>query len=144
MRYILDDPATFRCGTVWLHGWAICSRKLRFRHYYLWLFLQVTLSHTPPLLVLEVHINGIRGTHKRHQRYNYLYHRVQNSYQLFPMLMDTHIHIPYCPYGNGGLILDLNGIEGVIHLSFPENYSLDTIISDYFYRSHLTTRLNGR
>ena len=37
------------------------SRKLRFRHFYLWLFLQVALYHTPHLRVLEVHINGIRG-----------------------------------------------------------------------------------
>jgi hypothetical protein len=33
-------------------------KKLR---YYLWLFLQVALSHIPPLRVLEVHLNGIRG-----------------------------------------------------------------------------------
>ena len=38
-----------------------CSRKLRFQHYYVWLFLQVALLQTPPLRVLEVHINGIRG-----------------------------------------------------------------------------------
>ena len=38
-----------------------CSRKLWSRHYYLWLFLQVALSHTPPLRVLEVHIKVIRG-----------------------------------------------------------------------------------
>ena len=38
-----------------------CSWKLRFWHYYLWLFLQVALSHTPLLRVLELHINGIRG-----------------------------------------------------------------------------------
>ena len=38
-----------------------CSRKLGIRHYYLWLFLQVALSHIPPLGVLVVHINGIRG-----------------------------------------------------------------------------------
>ena len=37
------------------------SRKLRFRQYYLWLLLQVALSHTPPLRVLELHINGIMG-----------------------------------------------------------------------------------
>ena len=51
--------------------------------------------------------------------------------------MDTHILIPYHPYGNGdSLNLDLNGIEGVIiHLSVPENYGFDTIISEYFYRS---------
>ena len=36
-----------------------CSRKLLFRHYYLWLFLQVALSHTPPLRVQEVHKRGI-------------------------------------------------------------------------------------
>ena len=38
-----------------------CSRKLQFWHYYLWLFLQVALSHDPPLRVLLVHINDIRG-----------------------------------------------------------------------------------
>ena len=38
-----------------------CSRKLRFQHYYLWLFLQVALPHTPPSRVLEVPINDIRG-----------------------------------------------------------------------------------
>ena len=47
----------------------------------------------------------------------------------FPMSMDTQILIPYQPYD-----LDLNGIERVIiHLSVPENYSFDTIISEYFY-----------
>ena len=34
-----------------------CSRKLWFRHYYQWIFLQVAL----PLWVLEVHINVITG-----------------------------------------------------------------------------------
>ena len=38
-----------------------CSRKVRFRLYYQWLFLQVPLSLTPPLRVLEVHINDIMG-----------------------------------------------------------------------------------
>ena len=42
-----------QCGCV--------SRKLRFRHYYQILFLQVALFHIPPLRVLEVQINGIRG-----------------------------------------------------------------------------------
>ena len=37
-----------------------CSRKLRFRHYYLW-FLQVALSHILPLRVQEVHIDCIKG-----------------------------------------------------------------------------------
>ena len=36
-----------------------CCRKLRLRHYNLWLFLKVALSHTPPLRAIEVHINGI-------------------------------------------------------------------------------------
>ena len=51
--------------------------------------------------------------------------------------MGMHILIPYHPYGNGdSLSLELNGIEGVIiHLSVPENYGFDTIISEYFYRS---------
>ena len=35
------------------------------------------------------------------------------------------------------LNLDLNGIEGVIHLSVPENYSFESIISDYFTGSLL-------
>jgi len=35
-----------------------------------------------------------------------------------------------------GLNLDLNVIEGVIiHLSVPQNFGFDTIISEYFYRS---------
>ena len=38
-----------------------CSRNLQFRHYYLWLFLQGAFYHNPPLRVLEVHVNGIRG-----------------------------------------------------------------------------------
>ena len=46
-----------QCGCV--DGEYQCSRKLRFRHYYLWLFLQVALPHIPPLWVLEVHINDI-------------------------------------------------------------------------------------
>ena len=45
----------------------------------------------------------------------------------FPMSMDTHILIPY----QWGLSLDLNGIEGVIiHLSAPESYGFDNIISE--------------
>ena len=47
------------------------------------------------------------------------------------MSMDTHILIPYHPHGIGDSNLDLNGIQGVIiHLSDPENYGFDTIISD--------------
>jgi hypothetical protein len=55
----------------------------------------------------------------------------------FPISMHKHILISYHPYGNGdSLNLDINGIEGVIiHLSVPENYGFDTIISEYFYRS---------
>ena len=42
------------------------------------------------------------------------------------------------------LNLDLNEIERVIiHLRFPENYSFDTIISDYFYRLPFTPYLCG-
>ena len=57
------------------------------------------------------------------------------------MSVDMHVLIPYHPYGNGdSLNLDLNGIEGVIiHLSFPENYGFDIIVSDYFYRSSFPT-----
>ena len=37
------------------------SRKLWFQHYYQLLFLLIFISHTPPLRVLEVNINSIRG-----------------------------------------------------------------------------------
>ena len=45
----LDDSTTLRCGC--MDEEYQCSRKLRFRHYYLWLYLQG----------LEGHMNGIRG-----------------------------------------------------------------------------------
>jgi hypothetical protein len=53
------------------------------------------------------------------------------------MSMHTQIPIPYQTYGNGDTLnLDLNDTEGVItHLSVPENYDFDTIISEYFHRS---------
>ena len=52
-----------------------CSQKLRFRHYYQWLLLQIVLHNTPIF-------TGAWGEHK-HQEYNYSHHRTQNSYQLF-------------------------------------------------------------
>jgi hypothetical protein len=45
----------------WLDEKYQCSQKLQFRQYYLWLFLQVPLSHIPSVQVLEVHLNSIRG-----------------------------------------------------------------------------------
>ena len=55
------------------------------------------------------------------------------------MSMDMHILTPLWQWG---LNLDLNVIERVIiKLIVPENYSFDTIISDYFYRLPFTTPL---
>jgi hypothetical protein len=53
------------------------------------------------------------------------------------MAMDTHIRVPYLPYGNGdSLYLGLNGIKrDIIYFSVPENYGFDTIIIEYFYQS---------
>ena len=43
-----------------------------------------------------------------------------------------------------GLNLDLNNIKRVIiHLSVPENYVFDTIISEYFYRSPFLMGVRG-
>ena len=67
-----------------------CSRKLRFRHYYLWLFLQVAFYHPPLLRVLEVHTYGIRGISI------YSYYRAQNSYSLFKKpWFDTNVVFYY-------------------------------------------------
>ena len=62
--YILDDPATFCCGTVQLHGWGIS------------VFPKTTVSTLLSVIIFT-------GAHKQHQWYNYSYHRVQNSHQLF-------------------------------------------------------------
>ena len=52
----------------------------------------------------------------------------------------TRIFKSLTPLWRWGLNLDLKGIERVIiHLSVPENYNFDTIISDYFYRLPFTT-----
>ena len=42
--------------------------------------LSVVIFYISPFPTLHT---GARGVHKRHQGYNYLYHRIQNSYQLF-------------------------------------------------------------
>ena len=47
-----------------------------------------------------------------------------------PMSMDTHIHIPCHPYDDGDSTIK-------IQFSVPENYSFESIISDYFTGSHL-------
>ena len=49
----------------WMNEKFLLSRKLWFKHYYQWLFFTGCpfLSLSPPLLwVLEVHLNGIRGS----------------------------------------------------------------------------------
>ena len=156
-----------------------CSRKLQFF-----------------TLLSVIIFTGARGANKRHLGYNYSYHWVQNSFQLFqktiiqhyssiifmcppfqpscmPLLrvvlsqsvlfwcykiteklswclIDWQLSVPNVnghansyplqPLWQWGLNLDLNSIEIVIiHLSVPKNYGFDTIMSDYFYRSLLTT-----
>ena len=55
------------------------------------------------------------------------------DWQLFIPNVNGHAYsYPLPPLWRWGLNLDLNGI--VINLIFPENYSFDDIISDYFYR----------
>ena len=75
--YILDDLATLRCGTVWLHGWGIS------------VFTKTTVSTLLSVIISigrpfpHPTFTGARGAHKRHQVYSYSFHRVQYSYQLF-------------------------------------------------------------
>ena len=156
-----------------------CSWKLWFRHYYLWLFLQVALYHPPPLRVLEAHLNGIMGISIHITEFkihiSYLKH---NDSTLFSSIMfichpfqpspipfldhfsfscnkittklswclidwqltvpNVHAHARSYPlpllWQCDSLNVDLNEIERVIHLSVPENYSFESIISDYCYR----------
>ena len=77
---------------------------------------------------------GARGTHKRHQRYNYSYHRVQNSYQILRkswfdtnigLLLFLHV-IPFQP-SPSLLRVYLNSIGNVtIPTNVPKNYEFHT------------------
>ena len=95
-----------------------CSRKLRFRHYYLWLFVQVALSHIPPLRMLEVLLKCIRGItihineSKIHVSYSENHDSIRHLFQPSPIpLLRVH----------------LNGIGNIsIHLNVPKNYELHT------------------
>ena len=67
---ILDDPATLRCDTVCLHGWEISV----FPKTMLLILLSVIIftGHPfPPLQMLEMHINGIRGITIHNNLYSY-------------------------------------------------------------------------
>ena len=75
--YILDDPAMLRCGTVWLHRLGISV----FQKTTVLILLSVTIFTSRPFP--HPTFTGARGVHEQHQGYNYSYHRVQNSYQLF-------------------------------------------------------------
>ena len=97
---ILPHFAVTQCG--YMNKEYQCSRKLQFRHYYLILFLQVTLSHTPHLRVLEVHINGIRG--------------------ITIHITETKIHISYSE--NHDSILMLSSIVFTCHPFQPLSISL--------------------
>ena len=76
-----------------------CSRKLRFWPYYLWLFLQVALSHIPLLRVLEVHLNDIRGIithiteHKIHINYSENHDSSLFFYYFYMSPFPTLVHI---------------------------------------------------
>ena len=75
--YIPDDAVILCCGTVWLHGWGISVFP---ETTVLTLLSVINFTGRPfPLPTFT----GTRGAHKRHHGYNYSYHRVQNSYQLF-------------------------------------------------------------
>ena len=131
----------------------------------------------PPLQVLEVHINDIRGI-TIHISYSenhdltlmlvfyYFYMSplqtssislirvtfsisspfdvtklqktvlTSNRLAAFRSQFNGHAYsYPLPPLWRWGLNLELNGIKKVIiHLSVPENYGFDTIISEYFYR----------
>ena len=82
--------AVTQCG--WMDEECQCYRKLWFRHYYLWLFLEDALSHI-------TYFTGARGAPKWHQEYDYSYHRAQNSYQLFRKPLSSTISIchPFQP-----------------------------------------------
>ena len=72
--YILNDPATLRCGTVWLHGRGISV----FPKFTVSSLFSVNISIGP-----QTTFTGARGAHKWHQGCNYSYHWDQNSSQLF-------------------------------------------------------------
>ena len=78
-RDTLPHFAVAQCG--WMDEKSLYSRKLCFWH------LSVSPFPTPTF-------TGVRGAHKQYQRYNYSYHRVQNSYQLFRKpWFDTNVDI---------------------------------------------------
>ena len=160
-------------------GWGISVfPKLRFQHYYLWLYLQGAFSHNPPLQVLEVHINSITGINihitESKIHISYSENMIRHYYIIFTChpfhpspisllrvvlffistpfditklqkklswcVIDWQLSIPndngnaysypLHPLWRWGLNLDLNDIKRVIiHLSVPENYGFDTIIS---------------
>ena len=90
-----------------------CSRKLWFRHYYQWIFLQVAL----PLWVLEVHIYGITDV---------TIHITE--YKIKKSCFDTNVGLLLClhvttfpPSPISFLRVHLNGLGNVIiHLKRPE------------------------
>ena len=69
---------------MWLHGWGIS------------LFPITTVSTLLSVIIFTGRpfphptFTGARGAPKRHQGYNYSYHRAQNSYQLFRKPMIQH------------------------------------------------------
>ena len=78
-----------RCG--YMDDKSQCSRKLWFGHYYRWLLLQVVLSHTPPLQLQEVHINGITRItiHITEYKIDITYLRNHDSTLMLPSIIFT-------------------------------------------------------
>ena len=106
-----------------------CSQKLRFRHYYLWSFLQVALSHNSPLRVLEVHINGIRGT-TIHIRYCVNHDSTLFFYYLYLSSLPTVVHIIFDDFSFDITKLQKkkNCLDVSLTGSFPFSMSKDTHI----------------
>jgi hypothetical protein len=126
-----------------------CSRKLWFPHYYQWLFLQVALSHPPPTFM------GARSLLKRHKGYNYSYHRVQNSYQLFRkswfdikvgLLLFVHV-TPFQPSLIPLLKVHLNASEISLFISASRktmNFILMSAFKAIFTKQNMYLRFDER
>ena len=98
---------------------------------------------------------GARGAHKRHQEYNYSYHREQHSYQLFRKpRFDTNVSLllflrvtPFQPSPIPLLRVHLNGIGNVtIHLIVPKNYEFYTNVGLFrqFFKMIINFRFGER
>ena len=104
-----------------------CSRKLWFRHYYQWIFLQVALL----LWVLEVHINGMTGI-----TIQFTESKIKKSWFDTNVGLLLYLHVnPFQPSPISLLSVHLNGIRNVgIYFNVPKtmNFILISAVYGYF------------